>query len=684
MRVVNSTMLLHYIAGDVKPLYIKHANAPNSSSDFAYLASADFVNCDIMIDSTDVISTGYALSSGLSKSTQSAPCPVTFTGCRFDERLYGVLSSYSTGGDFTFNNCILAGSAYAFSAGTFSNYVSKLTINNCDFSKVAGTDLIITRPTLSGGSFQLSINGTYKATDWTYATSGSANIDAYYKVKPKFIGSTYPTSGYWFKGDVVYNDFTSTTDVAGWVCTAEGTSGTWLSFGATNLTKSYVDTGLSGKQATLVSGTNIKTLNGSSILGSGNLSVNSALVGNAALFTFSFVDTANTFYTAPSPSGGVIDLTTITKFIFENSSTPSGVKTWVSQIASGSLIQLGITSSQYAIYTVTGTSTGVIGEDSIPVRNIDVTYLLGSGSITNSSSYPISFIKPSSGSSLGYTAEDVANKSTSTSLGTSNTLYPSQNAVKSYVDSGLSAKENSSNKENTTLDTSSTKYPTNNLVKTYADAITAYTDSLKALTDSSLGELARSWTTINNSTTVIAANMNSGTLQGTATAVATAVTNTKTKQIRVNIGVTTSAVDAQCGYRQTVNLVSLGSGFRMFVGFGIDDSAYNVGAIQFYGLTTVTSLLTASSTTTLQSLTNIVGIGSDAADTNLQMFYNDGSGTCTKIDLGSNFPANRTSGATLDNWYTLELFSDVGSTSINYRVINRTSGSVTSGVMSSN
>lgn len=39
---------------------------------------------------------------------------------------------------------------------------------------------------------------------------------------------------------------------------------------------------------------------------------------------------------------------------------------------------------------------------------------------------------------LGYTPEDVANKSTSTSLGTSNTLYPSQGAVKSYVDTALS------------------------------------------------------------------------------------------------------------------------------------------------------------------------------------------------------------------------------------------------------
>ncbi len=41
--------------------------------------------------------------------------------------------------------------------------------------------------------------------------------------------------------------------------------------------------------------------------------------------------------------------------------------------------------------------------------------------------------------SLGYTPENVANKSTSTALGTSNTLYPSQNAVKSYVDTTIAA-----------------------------------------------------------------------------------------------------------------------------------------------------------------------------------------------------------------------------------------------------
>jgi hypothetical protein len=39
--------------------------------------------------------------------------------------------------------------------------------------------------------------------------------------------------------------------------------------------------------------------------------------------------------------------------------------------------------------------------------------------------------------SLGYTAENVSNKSTNTSLGTSDSLYPSQNAVKVYVDGSV-------------------------------------------------------------------------------------------------------------------------------------------------------------------------------------------------------------------------------------------------------
>ena len=42
--------------------------------------------------------------------------------------------------------------------------------------------------------------------------------------------------------------------------------------------KNYVDSAISGKQDTLVSGTNIKTINGNSVLGSGNISINTGTV----------------------------------------------------------------------------------------------------------------------------------------------------------------------------------------------------------------------------------------------------------------------------------------------------------------------------------------------------------------------------------------------------------------------
>lgn len=76
---------------------------------------------------------------------------------------------------------------------------------------------------------------------------------------------------------------------------------------------------------------------------------------------------------------------------------------------------------------------------------------------------------------LGFTPENVANKSTSTSLGASDTLYPSQNAVKSYVDTGLATKQNSlgftpenvSNKQNSLVaDGTGVKYPTVDAINT--------------------------------------------------------------------------------------------------------------------------------------------------------------------------------------------------------------------------
>ena len=115
--------------------------------------------------------------------------------------------------------------------------------------------------------------------------------------------------------------------------------------------------------------------------------------------------------------------------------------------------------------------------------------------------------------------ENTANKSTSTSLGTSNVLFPTQNAVKTYVDASTAAgttglnneaairaaadvvltndiaaeaaartaadllKENTANKSTATaLGTSNVLFPTQNAVKTYVDAVVSNISTVDATT----------------------------------------------------------------------------------------------------------------------------------------------------------------------------------------------------------
>lgn len=82
------------------------------------------------------------------------------------------------------------------------------------------------------------------------------------------------------------------------------------------------------------------------------------------------------------------------------------------------------------------------------------------------------------------------------------------------------------------------------------------------------------------------------------------------------------------------------------------------------------------------TLLNIVGMGWDAADTNVQMMHNDGSGTATKIDLGASFPVPTVD---LTQVYELYLFSPPGTTqSVGYEVRNVNTGAVATGTITTN
>ena len=88
---------------------------------------------------------------------------------------------------------------------------------------------------------------------------------------------------------------------------------------------------------------------------------------------------------------------------------------------------------------------------------------------------------------------------------------------------------------------------------------------------------------------------------------------------------------------------------------------------------------TTATTTVPSNLTNCIFAGWDSADTNLQIMHNDGSGTCTKIDLGTDFPANNTTAV-----YEFMMFAAPNGSSVYYRVVRLDTGDSIEGEITTN
>jgi hypothetical protein len=71
------------------------------------------------------------------------------------------------------------------------------------------------------------------------------------------------------------------------------------------------------------------------------------------------------------------------------------------------------------------------------------------------------------------------------------------------------------------------------------------------------------------------------------------------------------------------------------------------------------------------SLLNIIGIGYDSADSNLQLMHNDGTGTATKVNLGASFPKPSLAD---ERVYRIKLVAVPGQTSISWSVTDLASG----------
>jgi hypothetical protein len=180
------------------------------------------------------------------------------------------------------------------------------------------------------------------------------------------------------------------------------------------------------------------------------------------------------------------------------------------------------------------------------------------------------------------------------------------------------------------------------------------------------------------STTLTAVEAGALTATGTATAASNATTNSYTQQTRLEYLVTVAAATAVAGWRFSTSLWWRGNaaglgGFRFRCRWGNATGAASTTNRAFTGLANSVS---APTDVEPSSQTNIIGMGWDAADANVQIMTNDATGAATKIDLGVNFPV-----PTVDRteFYDLELVCDPNAATMVYRVVRGSTGNVATG-----
>ena len=171
------------------------------------------------------------------------------------------------------------------------------------------------------------------------------------------------------------------------------------------------------------------------------------------------------------------------------------------------------------------------------------------------------------------------------------------------------------------------------------------------------------------------------TVVGTLTARNVAATNLFTRMRRLGI-VGSSAAGNAAAARAAVAQITVGNGsglggFHKIIRFGISDAVLVSGARTFVGISSSTAAPTNVEPSTL---TNCIGVGNGAADTNLKIYYG-GSTAQTPIDLGANFPSNTVN----TDVYELALFSPPSLNGVVYYEVTRlNTGHVASGILSGN
>lgn len=171
---------------------------------------------------------------------------------------------------------------------------------------------------------------------------------------------------------------------------------------------------------------------------------------------------------------------------------------------------------------------------------------------------------------------------------------------------------------------------------------------------------------------------------GTITAAAAAATNRHTRMQRVEHLVTVASTTAIAGFRcnqvqWTVGAAAAGDGgFQMVMRWGPATGVATATNRAFAGM----GINNTPTDVEPSSLVNQIGMGWDAADTNIQIMHNDASGACTKIDLGASFPVPTVDRTSV---YEIVLTALPGTTQqCDYQVTDLNSGATASGTVTTN
>lgn len=170
------------------------------------------------------------------------------------------------------------------------------------------------------------------------------------------------------------------------------------------------------------------------------------------------------------------------------------------------------------------------------------------------------------------------------------------------------------------------------------------------------------------------------TATGTLTAATVSTSSLHQMMARVDYLVTTAANNAVAGWRASANYLARGNaakigGFTFMCRWAPATGVATTTMRAFTGLTSATA---APTDVQPSSLTNMFGMGWDAADSQVQFMTNDGAGTATKTALGASFPVPTTD---RPSPYELFMFCKPNDSQVTWQVTDLVTDAVATGTI---